>query len=198
MSDIIYTYGNEVYANLTNHCDCNCTFCIRSNGDGLGSSDMLWFQGDPDLTQIKSAVDAFLFQGYSELVFCGYGEPTCALDNLIATAAYVKEKYHLRTRLNTNGLGNLYHGRNIVPDLLPVMDTISISLNAPTEEKYQQICRPAFPDALSAVITFASLCRDAGIDTKLTLVNVISPEEIEACQKIAEDLQIPLRVREFT
>lgn len=198
MADIIYTYGNEVYANLTNRCDCSCTFCIRSNGDGLGSSDMLWFQGDPDMEQIRKAIDDFPLQDYSELVFCGYGEPTCALDHLLAAAAYVKEKYHLSIRLNTNGLGNLYHGRNIVPELLPVIDTISISLNAPTEEKYQQICRPSFPDALSAVISFASLCKAAGMDTRLTVVDVISEEEIEGCRRIAETLQIPLRVRAFT
>ncbi|MFZ2637162.1 MAG: radical SAM protein, partial [Agathobacter rectalis] len=30
MADIIYTYKNEVYANITNKCDCACTFCIRS------------------------------------------------------------------------------------------------------------------------------------------------------------------------
>ena len=35
MADIVYTYGNSVYMNITNKCPCSCVFCIRSNGDGL-------------------------------------------------------------------------------------------------------------------------------------------------------------------
>ena len=35
MADILYTYKNEVYVNLTNKCDCSCTFCIRSHKDGV-------------------------------------------------------------------------------------------------------------------------------------------------------------------
>ena len=53
-------------------------------------------------------MDAFDFTGYKELVFCGYGEPTCAIDNLVASAKYAKEKYGLSIRVNTNGLANLY------------------------------------------------------------------------------------------
>lgn len=48
-------------------------------------------------------MDAFDFAGYKELVFCGYGEPTCAIDNLVASAKYAKEKYGLSIRVNTNG-----------------------------------------------------------------------------------------------
>lgn len=38
MADIIYTYKNEVYANITNKCDCACTFCIRSQKDAIGDA----------------------------------------------------------------------------------------------------------------------------------------------------------------
>ena len=33
MADIVYCYNHEVYFNLTNKCPCNCTFCIRNNGE---------------------------------------------------------------------------------------------------------------------------------------------------------------------
>ncbi len=42
MADIIYTYKNEVYANITNKCDCACTFCIRSQKDAIGNATSLW------------------------------------------------------------------------------------------------------------------------------------------------------------
>lgn len=134
MADILYTYKNQVYANITNKCDCSCTFCVRSLKDGVGDAENLWHQKDPTLEEIKTAMDNFDFTGYNELVFCGYGEPTCALDILLESAKYAKETYGMNIRLNTNGLGNLYHKRNIVPELSAVIDSVSISLNAPTAE----------------------------------------------------------------
>ena len=59
MADILYTYKNQVYANITNRCDCSCTFCIRSHGDGVGEAENLWFQKEPTLQEIKEAMDAF-------------------------------------------------------------------------------------------------------------------------------------------
>ena len=47
MADIIYTYKNEVYANITNKCDCACTFCIRSQKDAIGNATSLWHTVDP-------------------------------------------------------------------------------------------------------------------------------------------------------
>ena len=131
MAELLYTYKKQVYANITNRCDCNCTFCVRSFKDSVGDAKTLWHQQEPTLEEIQKAMNAFDFSGYDELVYCGYGEPTCALDNLLASAAYVKEKHEISIRLNTNGLGNLYHNRNIVPELAAVIDSVSISLNAP-------------------------------------------------------------------
>lgn len=91
MAEILYTYKKQVYANITNRCDCNCTFCVRSFKDSVGDAKTLWLQQEPTLEEIKKAMNAFDFSGYDELVYCGYGEPTCALDNLLASAAYVKE-----------------------------------------------------------------------------------------------------------
>ena len=133
MADILYAYKDNVYVNLTNKCDCACRFCIRSHHDGVGDADTLWHKVDPTLEEIKAAMDAYDFTGKKELVYCGYGEPTCAMENLIESAKYAKEKYGLKIRLNTNGLGNLYHKRDIVPELAEVVDAVSVSLNAPTQ-----------------------------------------------------------------
>lgn len=198
MADILYTYNNHVYANITNRCDCSCRFCIRSHQDSVGEADNLWFKRDPSLEEIKAAMDAFDFTGYDELVFCGYGEPTCALPNLLAAAAYAKEKYGIRIRLNTNGLGNLYHGENIVPKLARVVDSVSISLNAPTAEKYQEVTRPQFANAFSALLEFAGLAKQAFAHTQLTVVDVLSEDDIEESKRLAEKLGIYLRIRKFS
>lgn len=198
MADILYTYNNQVYANITNRCDCSCKFCIRSHKDSVGEAENLWFKKEPTVEEIKAAIDEFDFTGYDELVYCGYGEPTCALENLIETAAYAKEKYNIKVRLNTNGLGNLYHKRNIVPELAKVVDRVSISLNAPTAEKYQEITRPQFENAFPAMLEFASLANDAFEHTQLSIVDVLPEEEIEACQKIADKRNIFLKIRKYS
>lgn len=198
MADILYTYQNQVYANITNRCDCNCRFCIRSHRDKVGEAENLWFQKEPSLEEIMQAIDAFDFSNFEELVFCGYGEPTCALENLLAGAAYVKEKYPIKIRLNTNGLANLYHKRNIVPQLAKVVDTVSISLNAPTAEKYQEVTRPQFDNAFPALLEFASLAKEAFAHTQFTVVDVLSKEDIAASQKLADERGIHLRIRKFS
>lgn len=198
MADILYTYKNQVYANITNRCDCSCTFCVRSMKDAVGDSETLWHKTEPTLEEIKKAIDDFDFTGYDELVFCGYGEPTCALDNLLAGAAYVKENNSLSIRLNTNGLGNLYHGRNIVPELARVIDSVSISLNAPTAEKYQAVTRPQFENAYPALLEFAALANASFAHTQLTIVDILPADEIAACQKIADDRGIHLKIRKYS
>lgn len=198
MADILYTYKNQVYANITNRCDCNCQFCIRSHKDSVGEAENLWFKKEPTLEEIKEAMDAFDFTGYDELVYCGYGEPTCALENLLASAAYIKEKHDIKIRLNTNGLGNLYHKRNIIPELATVIERVSISLNAPTAEKYQEVTRPQFENAFPAMLEFASLANDAFEHTQLSIVDVLPAEEIAACQKIADDRGVYLKIRKFS
>lgn len=198
MADILYTYKNQVYANITNKCDCSCTFCIRSLKDSVGDARTLWHEKDPALEEIKTAMDNFDFTGYNELVFCGYGEPTCALDILLESARYAKERYGMDIRLNTNGLGNLYHKRNIVPELSAVIDSVSISLNAPTAEKYDAVTRPQFENAFPALLEFASLSQAAFSHTQLSIVDVLPKEEIAQCRQIADERGIYLKIRKYS
>lgn len=198
MADILYTYKNQVYANITNRCDCNCQFCIRSHKDSVGEADNLWHKSEPTLEEIRQAMDAFDFKGYDELVYCGYGEPTCALDNLLASAAYAKEKQNIKIRLNTNGLANLYHKRNIIPELAKVIDSVSVSLNAPTAEKYQEVTRPQFENAFPALLEFAELAKEAFEHVQFSIVDVLPEEEIKECQRIADERGIYLKIRKFS
>lgn len=198
MAEILYTYKNQVYANITNRCNCNCTFCVRSLKDAVGDAKTLWHQHEPALGEILKAINEFDFTNHSELVYCGYGEPTCALDNLLASAAYVKEKHAVALRLNTNGLGSLYHGRNIIPELAAVIDSVSISLNAPDAAKYDMVTRPAFTNAYPALLEFAALAKTAFAHTQLSIVDVLPPDEIAACQKLADDMGIFLKIRKYS
>ena len=199
MADIVYTFENQAYLNITNACPCRCTFCIRNNGDSVGEATTLWFDHNPSIDEIKSEIDTFDFSKYNNsIIICGYGEPTCALNNLIETCKYLKSK-GISIRLNTNGLSDLINKRETAKEICEVIDSVSISLNAPTAEKYNEVTRPVFGEkSFDAMLKFAKECKEFGIPTKLTVVDVISTEDIEACKKLCEEIDIPLRVREYT
>lgn len=198
MADILYTYGKQVYVNLTNKCTCSCSFCIRNHIDTVGDAETLWHKKDPTLAEVKEAMDSFDFTGCTELVYCGYGEPTCALDTLLESARYAKDTYHLKIRVNTNGLANLYHNTDIIPRLAKTVDSLSISLNAPTEEKYNLITRPQFDGAFHALLNFAREAQQRIETVQLSVVDVLPQEDIEDCRRLAEKIGVPLRVRKFT
>ncbi len=197
MADILYNYAGSVYANITNKCNCRCTFCIRFLTDGIGDADTLWHKENPSKEQVLEAIRNYDFEGRKELVFCGYGEPTCELDILLAAAKCAKEEKGLSLRLNTNGLGSAYNGRDIVPDLAEYIDSVSISLNAPTAEAYNKVTRPQLDNAYEEMKSFARRCKELIPEVKWSVVDVISDEEIEECRKISEEEGITLRVRNF-
>lgn len=199
MADIVYTYGGQAYLNITNACPCKCTFCIRNNGDSVGEAETLWFDHNPTIDEIKTEIDAFDFEKFGNAItICGYGEPTCALKNLIDACKYLREK-GVKIRLNTNGLSDLINKRETAKEICQVIDSVSISLNAPTAEKYNEITRASFGEkSFDAMLKFAKECKEYGISTKLTVVDVISDDDIEECKKLCEEIEIPLRVREYT
>ncbi len=199
MADIVYTYGNQAYLNITNACPCKCTFCIRNNGDSVGEATTLWFEHSPTIADIKTEIDNFDFSKYNNsITICGYGEPTCAINNLIEACKYLRAN-GIKIRLNTNGLSDLINKRETAKEICKVVDSVSISLNAPTKEKYNEVTRPSFGEkSFDAMLKFAKECKNFGTPTKLTVVDVISKEDIDACQKLCEEIGIPLRVREYT
>ncbi len=199
MSEIIYTLEGGTYFNITNKCPCNCAFCIRSKGDAVGDAKRLWHDTEPTFEDIKNAIDNYDFTNVDEAIFCGYGEPTNAYDNLIATAKYLKEiKPTLKLRLNTNGLSDLINEKPTAKELCSVIDIISVSLNDPTSEKYDKITRNIFPGkAFDAMIKFTKECVEYSDDVRMTVVDVISEEDIEKSRKICEECGAKFKVRSF-
>lgn len=199
MSDIIYTLEGGTYFNITNKCPCNCAFCIRSKGDAVGEAERLWHDEEPTFNDIKTAVDAYDFSGVDEAVFCGYGEPTNAFDNLIKTAEYLKERFpQMKLRLNTNGLSDLINEKPTAAEICRVFDTVSVSLNDPSSEKYDKITRNIYPGkAFPALLKFTKECVEAGADVRMTVVDVISKEDIEASEKLCEECGAVFKLRSF-
>ncbi|MDE5619180.1 MAG: TIGR04100 family radical SAM protein [Ruminococcus sp.] len=196
---ISYEVGNNLYINLTNKCPCACTFCIRNSADGAYGSDPLWLEHDPDISEIMADLNRRNLTKYDEIVFCGYGEPTCRLDTVLETAKELKKLPECPLlRINTNGLSDLVNGKSTAESLCEVMDIISVSLNAGTEDEYMKVTRPKYPDAFEAMQKFTADCvKTRNAEVIMSVVDVIPQEQIEASREIAEKLGAKLRVRSY-
>ncbi len=195
---ILYDVGGKLYINLTNKCPCNCTFCIRHNGDGAYGSDSLWLEHEPSLDEVKAAFAKVDMSKYKEVVFCGYGEPMERVNEVIAVGEFVKANYgDVTVRLNTNGLGDKIHGVPTAKLLQGAVDIVSISLNSYCREKYNEVTRPKWDDAFDAMLSFAADCKSYLPQVVFTVVDVIPPEDISRAKALAMSIGIPLRVREY-
>ena len=165
--------------------------------DGEGGENNLWLDHEPDFDEVMAAFEAQDMSRYEEVVFCGYGEPTCAFDLLKRVAAEVKRRWKLPVRVNTNGQGSLICGRNIAPEFEGIVDTVSISLNTPNAEEYAAIVRSQFGDkAFPAMLDFAREVRKYVPNVVMTTVETtISHEDEAACQRICDDLGVRYRIR---
>ena len=196
MMTIFYTIGDSLYVNLTNKCPCRCVFCVREEHETVGNNNSLWLDHDPSMEEIKADLERFNLDDYKEIVFCGFGEPMMRMDDLIETAKYIKSKADIKTRINTNGLGDLIHEKNTAECIKDCIDSVSISLNAPDKESYCRVTRPKFGEqSFEAMLKFAEECRDCGINIAFSVVDEITPEEIEKSRELAESLGVKLRVR---
>ncbi len=195
MSDIVYEFLDGLYINLTNRCSNACDFCLRNDGDGVGGS-VLWLKKEPIAQEVIDALIPLLPK-YKEVIFCGYGEPTERLNVLLEVAAFLK-KEGKRVRLNTNGQSDLINkGANTAKELLGRVDIVSVSLNHVSAKKYQELCHSVYgEEAFYAVIKFARECAALGIETVMSVVDVLNQEEIEECRRISEESGVKFRVRE--
>lgn len=199
MMTITYPVHNGIYVNVTNRCPCACTFCLRQNGESLYGSDSLWLEREPTVKEVCDSIDTWDLNKYNEVVFCGYGEPTERLDDLLEVAKYIKSKSDIKICINTNGLADLIWNEPTAPKLQGLIDTVSISLNATNKEEYLKIVRPKFGiESYEAMLKFTKECTKYVPSVVMTVVDiVVSKEEQEICRKICESVGATLRIRPY-
>ncbi|MBP3405941.1 MAG: TIGR04100 family radical SAM protein [Kiritimatiellae bacterium] len=198
---ITYPVKSGLYVNLTNRCPCACVFCLRQNAPGIFGSDSLWLDREPTVDEVIASIESRNLDDFTELVFCGYGEPTERLDDLLAVAKHVKSiRPGMHVRVNTNGLSDLIHGEPTAAKLKGLVDTVSISLNTPDPEEYLKMCRPKFGlESWQAMLDFAKSCREYVPNVVMTIVDapVTTPEIQEKCKAITDSIGVRLRIRPY-
>lgn len=201
MQNLVYFLYGKCYINITNACTNSCAFCLRNDKDDVKGAYM-WHTAKVTAEDVIKQIEEKKSEIKGEIVFCGYGEPLCKFKDVIKVAEYIKKNLpEIKIRLNTNGHGNHIAGYNIVPELAQVIDSVSISLNAQNEALYDEISKPSFKGAYSAMLDFAKLCAKARIDTTLSVVSGFKPEvyplDVQKCEQIAKDMGVKFRVREL-
>jgi TatD family-associated radical SAM protein len=202
---IIYPEYNGLYINLTNRCPCACTFCIRQKAVAaeFDNVETLWLEHEPSAQEVIAAIKAESklerFKNYKEFVFCGYGEPTEALDVLLEVADFVKTNFNLPVRINTNGLADLINKKLVAPLLAGKIDALSISLNSSNPEIYEKTVRPVFKEkAFPAMLAFAEQAKNYIPKVVMSTVETtISKEDEEECSRLCERLGVTHRIRRF-
>ncbi len=194
---ILYEVHNGLYVNMTNKCPCACTFCLRQDRDEMNHSGSLWLEREPSVDEVKAEFEKFDMDKYEEVVFCGFGEPTERLYDVLEVAEFVKEKYKKPTRINTNGLSDLIWQKDTAPDFENKIDVVSISLNTPSKERYFELTRNKFGiDSFDAMLNFAKNVKHYVKKVVMTTVSTtLTHDEEEECRKICEKLGVTYRIR---
>lgn len=218
MKDCVYTLPckpGSVYINFGADCLNDCRFCVERFGKffGYDLSEEYSEKGVREgLERIKSK-----HQALTEIVICGIGEPFLRYDGLIEIAKYAKELFgdKVPVRADTSGLW-WESNRNL--SFLEHIDSLSVSLNAESEEKYNQICQPKIPEAYKILMNFIQKLsqerqrRETFPKIRLTIVDTSRKElmpkrrttdfkgecpipDIKKCKEIADKFGFPLVVK---
>ena len=196
---LTYKVKNGVYINMTNRCPCACTFCLRHNAPGVYGSDPLWLDREPTVDEVIESLNGWDLCTLDEIVFCGYGEPTERLYDILEVAKYIRSVSSVKIRINTNGLSDLIHGKSTAPDLKGLIDTVSVSLNATNAEDYLRVCRPRFGiESYDAMLAFTKECTKYVPSVVMTVVDVVTSKEEQAkCKAICDSVGATLRIRPY-
>lgn len=194
-NDIIsYIIDTRLYLNITNRCTLVCQFCPKTQHCHEVKGYDLTLHHRPELKEIIEAIGDPA--RYDEVVFCGFGEPTLRLKVLFKVARYIKDNGG-KVRLNTDGLINLVHKRNVLPEMQGLIDSISISMNAQNEDVYTRHCCPQLPGSYAAMLEFLKLAPDYIPHVTATAINGLEGVDVAACASKADQLGVRFKERQL-
>jgi TatD DNase family protein len=187
-----YTLKQSLYVNLTIRCNADCVFCDRK-GDAIIKGINLKIDREPEPDDVIAEIGDPA--KYNEIVFCGFGEPTIRMEAMKQVATWVKANGG-KTRLNTNGHGNIINGRDIVPELAGIIDSVSVSLNATDPEEYGRLMRLDGPKFFAAMLDFTKRASGSIPRVSMTIVD-LQGIDIAKAEAIARECGAEFQVRPF-
>jgi TatD DNase family protein len=190
----VYPLGKSLYINVTNRCNADCVFCARKGEAMLDGYPLRMKKSEePPAQEYINRIGAPL--QYEEIVFCGYGEPTIRWDLVKTVAGFVKENGG-KTRINTNGHGNLINKRDITPEMHGLIDTVSISLNSTDRKQYAELMR--VPEHyFDEMIDFAKRAKRHVPRVVLSIVDYPGIDQAAAEKFVTDEVGVTFRLRPY-
>ena len=203
---VVYEYNNNLYVNITNRCPNRCVFCIKFKWGMMYRGYNLKLEKEPSPSDVISMIDdMFKKRSYSEIVFCGYGEPLMRWDCVREICQSIRSgkcssvDKNIKIRINTNGMGNIINGRNILPEMEGIVDSLNISLNSVNREKWYEIMMPhrefekgSFEDVVNFVIEAKKYVKEVVI-TAVDLRGV----DVDEVRRFANSIGVGFRLRPY-
>lgn len=193
-AQLVYDIGDNRYINIGKTCTLRCTFCPKQHGSWQVHEYNLKLARMPTAQQLIDTLGDI--SQVREVVFCGFSEPTLRLKVLLQVARWVKSRGGY-VRVNTDGLGNLAHQHNILPELSGCVDALSISLNAQNAALYERYCKPHLPGSYEGLREFIRLAPHYIKNVTVTAIDGLEGVDIDACASIAQDAGVAFRMRQL-
>ena len=191
---VTYVINNKLYINLTNKCNLHCIFCQRERERNFWvKGHWVWVERDPSVEEVIKEIENP--KKYDEVVFCGYGEPTLRFSALKKIAKWVKERGG-KVRVDTNGLMFTFLPKEKLKELKGLVDTFSVSLNAPDKETYNKVCRPVQQDAFNKVIEFIREAKKLGFEVIVSAVDY-EGVDMKKTEELAKNLGAKWKYRTY-
>lgn len=194
MNTISYVYGDNLYLNITNRCMMACPYCIKHKWANEFRGNDLKLEKEPSVGEVIESIGD---PGkYNEIIFCGYGDALIRPGDVAEIAEWIKANGG-KTRVNTAGLANRYHGKNILPMLKGLIDAVSISLNGSGPEEFNAFNRPMFKEeSFDEIISFAKLAKKYIPTVVITAVE-LPGLDVSKIKSIAEAAGADFRLRPY-
>ncbi len=184
---VVYRYKNGLYVNLTNSCPTACSFCVKKTWKmDYRGSDLNLQGAEPSPAEVIAlAKEQWAALPFEELVFCGYGEPTMRLEAMLTCARLIKNgraeplPRALKIRLNTNGLANAVWGRNVVPEMKGLIDSVHVSLNTSDPAQWLELMRPMEPWAATGFEKVKEFIRESSMLLPEAFATAVEAEGID-------------------
>ncbi|MFH1018109.1 MAG: TatD family nuclease-associated radical SAM protein [Pseudomonadota bacterium] len=193
---IAYIYDGTLYLALTRECTLACVFCPKTHNRWTVAGNDMSRDGEPSLDELIGYAKSIGLAGYKNVAFVGLGEPTIRLDLLVTAGRILRATGH-HVRLVTDGLASLRAGRDVSSELNGALDEVHVSLNASDAATYARLCPSRFGvSAHAAVCEFIRAVRAHVPVVKATVV-ALPGLDLAACERLASELGVPLRVRPY-
>ena len=189
---ISYRIRDSLYLSINDRCTLECTFCPKTLGSTKVHEYDLKIDYRPSVNEIIKAIDDP--KKYAQIVFCGYGEPTLRLKVVLEVANWLKQKGAI-VRINTDGLANLVHKRNVLPEMEGLIDELSVSLNAQNQKIYDLHCQPQLNNSYQAMLDFLKLSTNYNIKVTATAIDGLQGVNIAQCKNIASKIGVNFKAR---